>query len=193
MKRANLKAEQLYFYIGLGLCLILSSVFLLRGVSPKLKGRNELRKELAQKEGELRQRYNIATENKKLTQEITEVEKNYGDLNEMLFSPDDISPAVKEIANISKDLQIDFISLVPLPAQKLTSSPEVGFSLWETPISIKMKSGYLKLLDFFKKVENSNKFMKIKDFTITKNPSTLLIHDIQLTLGVYSLQQEKAK
>ncbi len=193
MKRTNLKAEQLFFYIGLGLCLILSSVFLLRGVLPKLKARNELRKELAQKEGELRRRYNIVPENKKLTQEIAEVEKKYGDLNEMLFSPDDISPAVKEIANISKDLQIDFISLVPLPAQKLTSSPEVGFSLWETPISIKMKSGYLKLLDFLKKVENSQKFMKLKDFRITKNPSALLIHDIQLTLGVYSLQQEKAK
>lgn len=193
MKKTNFKAEQLYFYIGLGLCLVLSGVFILRGVLPNLKTRNGLKKELAQKERELTLRYNIAPENKKLTQEIAEVEKKYGDLNAMLFSPDDISPAVKEIANISKDLEIDFISLVPLPAQKLASSPEVGFSLWETPISIKMKSGYLKLLDFLKKVENSNKFMKLKDFTIAKNPSTLLIQDIQLTLGVYSLQQEKPK
>jgi len=189
----NLKTDKVYFYICLGLCLILSGIFVFRGILPGIKTRNALKKELAQREKELKQRYNIAPENKKLTQEIAEIEKDYGSLNEMLFSPSDISRAVKEIANISQDLQIDFISLVPLTAQKLTSSPETGFSLWETPISIKMKTGYVKLIDFIKKVESSNKFMKIKNFAMRKSPSTLLVHDIQITLGVYSLEQEKAK
>lgn len=193
MNLKTAKQEKIFFYSGLGLCLLLSGVLIFRGIYPGINSWFRLRKELAQKKTELKRRYNTAEENQRLAQEIAKIEKDYGEFNAMLFPPNDVSGAVKEIAKISQDLQIEFISLVPLSARVASSSPEIGFSLWEIPISIKIKTSYAKLLDFIKRIENSSKFINIDDFQITKSASNLLVHDVGLSLCVYSLEQEKAQ
>lgn len=189
----NLKTDKLYFYICLGLCFLISGFFFFRGVLPRVNTFFNLKKELERREIELKRLYDTVRQNQILKQEIAESEEAYGSLNNMLFLPNDVSGAVKEIANISQDLQIDFISLAPQSAKLIKSSAEVGFSLWETPISIKIKTSYAKLLDFVKRIEDSVKFIKIESFQVRKNPSTLLVHDAQMTLCVYSLQQEKSQ
>jgi len=183
--------DKIYFYGCLGLCIFVTGIFFFRGILPGTKAWVSLKKELSLKEMELKRRYDTARENEKLMEEIEKIEKNYTDLSKMLFSLKDISGAVKEIASVSQDLQIEFISLTPLPAKITRSSPEIAFSLWEASIAIRIKTSYAKLIDFMKRIENSAKFMRIEDFQIKKNPSNLLIHDAQMTLCVYSLQQEK--
>jgi len=187
----DLKDKSLHFYIYLALGVILSAILLFKAVLPKMKTWDSLKKELIQRDTELKRRYAIVQEKERLAQDIAKIEQNYGNMDEMFFRLDDVSQAVKEIARISQDLQIEFSSLVPSPPQKLENlSAGIGFTLWETPISIKMKIGYLKLLDFIKRIESSGKLMKIKNFSVRKNTANLLIHDIEMTLSIYSLQKE---
>ena len=188
----DLRNKSLHFYVYLALGLILSAILLFKAVLPQMKTWDSLKKELIQRDTELKRRYAIVQEKEKLAREIAKIEQNYGNMDEMFFRLDDVSQAVKEIARISQDLQMEFSSLVPSPAQKLENlSAGIGFTLWETPISIRMKTGYLKLLDFIKRIENSGKVLKIKNFSVRKNTTNLLIHDIEMTLGIYSLQKEE--
>lgn len=195
--KMNLKAEgknKLYFYGCLILGLFLSGSFIYQGILPGIKTLDSLKKELKQKKVELERRYNTALENKKLIKEIAETEKSYENFSRMLFPLADISNAVKEITNISQDLQIEFISLAPSPPAELArSSPEIGFYLWGTYVAIRMKTNYEKLLDFVKRIETSVKFIEIESFQVKKNPANLAVHDAQMTLLVYSLQQKKEK
>jgi Tfp pilus assembly protein PilO len=193
----NPKNRQIYFYIILSLCLLLSAILFLRIILPSIKTWSALKKEIQHKDKELQLRYNTIQQNQQLKNEIAAIEKTYGDFNRMFFVRDDMPAAVKAIADISKDLQIEFISLTPLPSQKLEDpsleNEKPGFSLWKTPISIKIKTNYLKLIDFIKRIEKANKFIKVENLRIKKNPSTLLVHDVEMTVYVFSLQPEKSE
>jgi Tfp pilus assembly protein PilO len=190
----NIKKEQIYFYIVLSLCLLLSGILFFWAVLPSFRTWAALKKELQRKEKEVRLLDNIIQENKQLKEDIAKREKDYEDFNRMFFLRDDIPQAVKTIADISQDLKIEFMSLIPQPSQKLETAAlkNLDFSLWKTPISIKIKTDYLKLIDFIKGMEKSNKFIRLENLRIKKNPSSLLFHDVEMKVYVFSLQQEKS-
>ena len=191
------KNRQIYFYIALSLCLLLSVILFLWAILPCIQNWATLKKEMRDKEKELQLRYNTIQQNQQLKQDIAKIEETYGYFNRMFFAQDDMPQAVKAIADISQNLRIEFISLTPLTPQKLEGASlekekeKPNFSLWKTPISIKMKTDYLKLIDFIKGIEKANKFIKVDNLHIKKNPSTLLIHDVEMTVYVFSLQSEK--
>ena len=194
MDLVNLKNKQMYFYIALSLLLLISLFLFVRIILPTAKNWYVLRKEIQSKNRELRKRYSAIKQGEQLKEEVLAIENTYGDFSQMFFVKDDIPSAVKEIADISQDLQIEFISLTPQSSQKLeaSSSENPEFSLWRTPVFIKIKTNYLKLIDFIERIEKeSNKFITIDDLRIKKDPSTLLIHDVEMTVYVYSLLREK--
>jgi len=187
----DLKNIGIFFYVALAVCLAVTAAFLTRGVAPQIMTWNRLQNELRRRDTELKQRYNIARERDELNREISAIEQKYGNMNEMFFSLDNISGAIKEIARISEALGIEFVSLVPSATAKLeTSSSATGFSFYQTPIAIRMKTGYAKLIDFIRRIENSGKLIKIDRFQVKKNPSDLLIHEVDMTLSIYSLEKQ---
>jgi len=190
----NIKNQQIYFYIVLGLCLLLSGILFFWATLPSFRTWGALKKDLQRREKEVRLIDNIIQENKQLKEDIAKREKDYEDFNRMFFLRDDISQAVKTITDISQDLKIELMSLIPQPSQKLEApaSGNLAFSLWKTPISIKIKTDYLKLIDFIKGMEKSNKFIRLENLRIKKNPSSLLFHDVEMKIYVFSLQQEKS-
>lgn len=188
----DLKKDKLYFYSALAACVFISAVFLFGVILPKVISYSSLKREFQEKEKEFKLRSSIVQENQKLKKRIAEIEKDYEYYKTTLFLPNDISGAVKEITNISRDLGVDFISFTPLPMTKLKNLPlGAGFSLWKASLSIRIKTGYAKFIKFIQRVEKSDKFMRLEDFKIKKNPTTLLVHDMDITLCGYSLQQEK--
>lgn len=189
----NPKNRQIYFYVVLGLCFLLSALLFLRLTLPSIKSWALLRKEIQHREKELQLRYNTIKQNQQLKDEIATIERSYQELNRMFFVRDDIPAAVKALSDISKDLRIDFISLTPQVPQELRdlSLEKPELLLYKTPISIKLKTDYLKLIDFIKRLEKANKFIKIENLRIKKNPSTLRFHDVEMTVYVFSLQPQK--
>lgn len=186
------KKNKLIFIGILVVGIFFAGNFIYNGILPSLRNLDSLKKELSLKKAELEKRYNTVQENKKLQEQIAQTQKEYENFSKMLFPLKDISNAVKEITNISQDLQIEFISLAPSPPSELArSSPEIGFYLWGTYVNIKMKANYVKLIDFIKRIENSPKYISIEKFQIKKNDQTLGNHDAEILLLVYSLQQQK--
>jgi Tfp pilus assembly protein PilO len=188
----KIKDQKIYLYTALGVCLLLSIILFLLIILPTIKTWFFLRKDIWYKDKELHSRYNTIKQNQQLQDEIATIEQTYGDFNSMFFVRDDIPAAVKAIADISQDLQIEFISLTPLASKKLADPAleKSAFSLWQTPISIKIKTGYLKLIDFIERIEKkSNKFIKVEDLRIKKNPSNSLVHDVQMSVYVFSLSR----
>lgn len=188
----TLKNRQAYFYSELALCFLFTGILFLKAISPGIKNWMALGKDIRHKQTELQFRYKTAEGNQQLKQEMAKIKEVYPDIEGMFFAPDDIPGAVKEIADISRDLQIEFFSLTPQSPQELKEYvSQVGFSIKKIPISIRIKTGYLKLLDFIKRIEDSKKFIKIDNLSIRKNPSTLQVHDVEMTVYVFSLQQKK--
>ena len=191
--RLFLKNRQVYPYILLILCLLLSGILFLSVILPSLKSWAAFKKKVQRRGKELQLRYNTIQQDRQPKDEIAAIEQAYRDLEQIFFARDDTSQAIKAIADISQDLQIDFISLTPQSSQKLEGplqeKPE--FSLWKTPILIKIKTSCLKLIDFLKRIEKSNKFIKVENLRIKKNSSNVLIHDVEMTIYVFSLQREK--
>lgn len=190
----DIKNRRIYLlYIVLAASVALSGSLLLWAVFPSIRDWIKYKKDIKLRYAELQHRYDTTKEIQRLNTEITVIEKAYDDFNNMLFSKDDISRAVKEIADISLDLQIEYISLVPLPETMLgETSFKEKFSLWSCPINIKMKTSFLKLADFIRRIENARKFIKIENVTIKKNPLNSTIHDVDIKVYVFSLLQEKA-
>ncbi len=190
----NLKNRQVYNSLVLVMCLLFSGFFFFRMLLPRIQAWSALKKDIKYKEKELQLRYKTTQENQQLKQDIVKIEETYKDISRIFFAWDDIPGAVKEIADISSDLQIEFFSLNPqLPREIKEPSGDIPFSLWEVPISIRIKTGYSKLIDFIGRIEKSGKFIRIENLRIKKNPSTLQVHDVEMTVYIFSLQHEKTQ
>jgi len=181
---------QALFYITLCVCILVTAMLGKTTLFSSIKAWQALKKEAGLKEGELQRRYETLKEIEKLKKDIPEIEKTYTDFHKKFFPREDLSRAIKEIADISKDLDIEFSSLTPLSVNKLgETSLNKSLSLWSFPILIKIKTDYAKLIDFMKRIENGPKFMKVENLSIRKNPSNLLMHEVEMTVYVFSLQQ----
>jgi len=190
------KNRQRYFYSALFLCVLLSGLIIFSAIVPKVKKWFVLKKEISNKEMELEKRYRTAEENKELKKDILGIEKKYDEISGSFLELSDFPAAIREISDISQDLRIEFMSIVPQALQQ-TKEPSLGFILWNMPLSVKIKTDYSKLIMFIKKIENSRKFMKVENISIKKgkaekdNALALKIHEVEMTVYAYSLQQKK--
>lgn len=189
----DIKNEKIYFWGTLFICTALTAVFFFVFVVSSVRNWVESKRRLSQRQTELALRYETAEENKRLSREIAEIGNTYGDFNAMFFSLDDMSAqAVKELARITQDLQMQVSALVPGEPKKIeTLSAGIGFDVWEAVITLKIKTTYGKLLDFLRRIEGSTKFIRIKEFRISKGSENILLRDADLTVGIYSLQKKE--
>lgn len=190
---ANVKKEVIFFWGALIVCLSVSAILISAAVVPWTKNWIAMKHKLSQRQTELAQRYNTAEENKRLARQISEIGATYGDFNAMFFTLNDMSAqAVKEFARISQDLQIQYSTFSPGEPQKIeTLSTGIGFDVWEAQVTLKLKTSFAKLVDFLSRIENSGKFIRIKDFRISKSAGNVLMRDADLTVSIYSLQKKE--
>lgn len=190
------KNRQTYFYSALFLCVLLSGLIIFYAIVPKVRQWLALKKDISNREMELEKRYKTAEENKQLKKDIQEIEKKYDEISGSFFELSDFPAAIKEISDISQDLRIEFMSIVPQALEE-TKEPSLGYTLWKMPLSIKIKTDYPKLVKFIKRLENSRKFLKVENLSIKKgkaekgNLLVLKIRDVEMTVYAYSLQQKK--
>jgi Tfp pilus assembly protein PilO len=190
------KNRQTYFYSALFLCVLLSGLIIFSAIVPKVRQWLALKKDISNREMELEKRYKTAEENKQLKKDILVIEKKYDEISGSFFELSDFPAAIKEISDISQDLRIEFMSIVPQALQEI-KEPSLGYTLWKMPLSIKIKTDYSKLVKFIKRLENARKFLKVENLSIKKgkaekgNLLALKIHDVEMTVYAYSLQQKK--
>lgn len=74
------------------------------------------------------------------------------------------------------------------PSKASSSSTPKDYS--EVPITLIAKCGYHQLGTFISKLENSSQFMKISNIKISRNPSDVYHHNIDLRISTFTLTEE---
>ncbi|MFH1360312.1 MAG: type 4a pilus biogenesis protein PilO [Candidatus Omnitrophota bacterium] len=92
---------------------------------------------------------------------------------------------IETLREITKRTQLKFTSLKPASIQK-HELKETGDVFVELPVRAKLRCGYDDLIDFFKKIEQAEQFMKITDLSIKNDPSSEWQHPVEFTISAYS-------
>ena len=105
-----------------------------------------------------------------------------------VFWETDISRFLNQITQLASDLKINFVSLKPEAA---SSSSEKGkelpddYLLTEVPISLTIKSNYDDLVEFIKRIEQSDKFIAIESLTIDTDRQDIYSHNVRIDLSIF--------
>lgn len=107
-----------------------------------------------------------------------------------LPTEEEIPTLLEDLSKLAKDTNVKIIAIKPKHGQQ---APESASSevYTELPVDIVAKSGYHQLGSFINKLENSDRFMKIKDIKINASTDDALRHDITLVVSAFVLSGEK--
>ncbi|OQX86807.1 MAG: hypothetical protein B6D55_05135 [Candidatus Omnitrophica bacterium 4484_70.2] len=184
MERRTVNIILLVFFIGI-FCVF--SYFL----HSKIEKIRKIRKEIKKIKKELIGFGNYREKLKSLEDEVSywksKVEKEKG----YLFWKDDISLFVKEITKIAKILSIEFFSIDSHPSKKVATFPTLGISIEKMPLSISICENFSKLVEFLKRIENFDKFVKIEKMRIESGKEDIYHHQIRLMVSAFVLKKEK--
>lgn len=180
--------------------LILLSLF--KADLPNLKRYISFKKEAADKERELNIRKSTVQQIASLNKEITRIDQDYKDFTRKVILQPGSFEAVRVITDIAEGLKIEYLSIQPLPTQKIElynrkdeafmkflEKEKKEFFLWEMPVAVKIKGSYPKTLNFIKRIENNQRFLKIKKVQIAKDKDTPLMHNTDLVISMFSMPQ----
>lgn len=121
-----------------------------------------------------------------------EIEKSGDKINsyeKMLPVEQEIPTLLQYLSKMAKSSKIKIIGITPVMQKEERSDPNRIYQ--EIPILISSKSGYYELVGFLKKLENSDRFMKVADIAITSNSSDPNKHDVELLVLTYILLKGK--
>jgi hypothetical protein len=177
-------------------------LLLFKADMPNLKRYINLKKEAADKEKELNIRKSTVQQIASLNKEIAKIDQDYKDFtNKVILQPGSFE-AVRVLTDIAEGLKIEFLSIQPLSPQrielynrkdeafmKFLQKEKKEFFLWEMPVAVKIKGSYPKILNFIKRIENSQRFLKIKKIQIAKDKDTPLMHNTDLVISMFSMPQ----
>jgi len=197
------KIKEEYILSIIVVILATTAVFgILKICLPNFKLYRSLSREVKEKDKELNIRKTTIVQIKKLKQDIDQIDKNYTNFTQKIIMQPGTFEAVKVITDIAKGLKIEFVSIQPSALLKLelSSHNDGGFSkflqeegkeffLWEIPVSIKIKGDFGNILGFIKRLEEGERFIKIKQFHIKKDPSLPLAHDADISISMFSLPE----
>lgn len=106
-----------------------------------------------------------------------------------LPTEEEIPTLLEELSRLAKDTNIQIIAIKPKRSQKTTEN--VSEIYVELPIDIIAKSGYHQLGHFINKLENADRFLKIKNIKIVASSDDPLRHDVSLVVSAFVLSGEK--
>lgn len=103
----------------------------------------------------------------------------------------DISQVLEELIKMGQKSNVSFISIEPQSIQKIEIDPKIGATYLEIPIKLKLKGGYHEIAKFVNNIENSQRFMKVDYIKIVSSGENIKIHDIDLVVSAFALEDKK--
>lgn len=180
--------EKVYLYIGIVIAVLIGAmIFLFMVISPEIKQLKLQRSIVKERKMELARRQETIQGNERLKQEIKEVNTYHESYTDRLFFKEDVTLVIKEITEICRDLELEFVSIEPLFSKAIDDlCKNVPFSLKQMTVVFEMRARYSKLLKFLERVEESKKLFKIESFKISKNSKNPRVHNIKMTFNVFN-------
>jgi Tfp pilus assembly protein PilO len=126
-----------------------------------------------------------------LKDDIENKESQVAQIKNRLFWEKDISKFLNELTRLASDLQIEFVSLrpeasgVPLEKDKGAKDREQkDFVLTKVPIEVTFRTSYNGIIDFLKRIEEGQKFIKIDTLAIESQANDIYKHNVKMRLSI---------
>jgi hypothetical protein len=127
---------------------------------------------------------------KKLELGIEEFKQQIEESRKRLFWKKDIAVFLEKLTHIAEQLSVDFISikpsLEPTPIMSKGEDDEKRVIMFKSSVKINLKTGYRELIDFLKRIENSDKFLRIDEINIVVDDKDIFKRDISILLSLFS-------
>ncbi|MFH0857923.1 MAG: type 4a pilus biogenesis protein PilO [Candidatus Omnitrophota bacterium] len=127
-----------------------------------------------------------------LEAEASNMGKQIDGLKNKLFWEKDISKFLNEITHLASS-GIELISFKPESSLPALGKEESAFGdkykFSQTPISVTLKSGYGDLVEFLKKIEEAEKFIKIEALTIENDPDNIYQHNVNIKFSIFTKEE----
>jgi Tfp pilus assembly protein PilO len=178
------KEQMLFFCIFLS---VLSFFFSYRFIfSPKLRQIKKVSVQIEQRKQDIERAKANPQHFAKVKETIKELQTERDYYQQRLTIKADMPQILKELNQMAEHLGIKFLSIRPLE-RKEALLPGAKDLLLQIPIRIKLKCGYHQLGKFINQIENSNRFMKIKDLNINADSNDIWNHQVELVITNYKL------
>jgi len=186
-KKQTVLIFSLVFFLLLGI--MFCFIFL-----PALRQSRLLSKQIKDKRTNLTKMQTLTSEYSRLEAEIKNTREKAQLLKNRLFWEKDISRFLSELTRLASDLQIEFVSLKPESVSSLQQKEKIesqkGYLFAQVPILVVLRSNYGDLVRFLKRIEETDKFIKIESLSIESEQRDIHKHNVKMTLSIFV--EEKA-
>ena len=107
----------------------------------------------------------------------------------------DISKFLSELTHLASDLPMEFVSWRPEAVVSVLTTAEdkkdkkdkkvLDYSIMQAPISVVLRADYNSLVNFLKRIEEADRFIKIDTFIIEPDQRNIYKHNIKMKLGIF--------
>lgn len=127
-------------------------------------------------------------EHRELNARIEEIKKKITESKEKLFWKKDIALFLEKLKNASKEISVDFISIKPgLLAEPIRSKENnEAILMYKNLTNITVKAGYKELVSFLKRIEESDKFLRIDSIDISVEKGDIFKRNVSMVLSIFS-------
>ena len=184
MAEIQLKREH-YILSGLLLAIVvvLCFFFIFQPGFAKLK---HFKLEAKKKLEEVKEAENVIAQRGALEKELKRIQEEIANYEKRLPVGKEIPKLLEELSARADDARIKFFSFQPAESSPLVVSSAL---YTEIPIRMSLKSGYHELGKFINYLENSGRFMRVTDLSITADSSQPRLHEVHLTISTYISQR----
>lgn len=159
---------------------------------PAIRSSYALTKQIKEKKVDTTKIQIASDEFEKLAKKINGLRQQSGTLDEKLYWEEDISKFLDKLTQLAADLNIEFVSLKPesvIQPPKSKDKKDKKESrenlLAQVPITVSFKASYSNLVEFLKRIEEADKFIKIDTFSIESEQKEIHKHNIKMLLVIY--------
>lgn len=152
---------------------------------PALKQSRLLASQIGKKKIDLSQVQALLGGYEQLASQIDKQKTELENIKNKLFWEKDISKFLNELTKLASGLPIEFTSLKPESAKEIQKEPK-GY---QVPIAVALKSAYGNLVEFLRRIEESDKYINIDTLNIESDRSDIYRHNIKIKLIILSKEE----
>lgn len=164
---------------------------------PALRQSRLLSKQIKDKRTNLTKMQTLTSEYSRLEGELSNTGEKIQILKNRLFWERDIGRFLNELTRLASDLEIEFVSLKPESVSSLQQKDkkariesQKGYLFAQVPILVVLRSSYDDIVKFLKRIEETDKFIKIDSLSIESEQRDIYRHNVKMTLSIFV--EEKA-
>ena len=190
MNEKLLKKEYIIIALAAAVVAVLAA-FSFFVVRPALKSSAALTKEINEKSREIENAQKTLKQEGDIKEAIKRVEDRLAYYKRQLPEERETHWLLEELNRIANKTGIKFVSVTPLPPEK--NDIVGGGSYFEIPMRIALGCGYHHLGRFINEIENSSRFMKVKDVRIALSKKDILRHDVTLVMSSFVFEFKNSR